>query len=115
MGALAGFILGYVLGMKQGPEGFAEMRTAWEQILGAPEVKALPERAPSIADLTADGGNGLLAHIEGLVEGNEQLAGAWRAPAGNEAVHSVVATGLTIAGGMLERGMALVSGARSAD
>jgi hypothetical protein len=30
MGALAGFILGYYLGAKQGPEGYAQLRQALE-------------------------------------------------------------------------------------
>ena len=113
MGALAGFVLGYVLGAKQGPEGYAKMRQAWETILGAPEVKALLERAPSLADKGTDAAGGVLAKLKTIVEGNEQLGAAWQTLAANETLHSLVASGLTLAGGVLERGMALVSGARS--
>jgi hypothetical protein len=113
MGALAGFVLGYVVGAKQGPEGYARMREAWETILAAPEVKALLERAPTLADMGAGAAGGVLAKLKTIASGNEQLGAAWQTLAANETLHSLVATGLHLAGGVLERGMALVSGARS--
>ena len=41
MGALLGFMLGYVLGAKAGPEGYDELRKAWETIVNSEEFKGL--------------------------------------------------------------------------
>ena len=101
MGALAGFILGYYLGAKQGPEGYAQLRQAMETILAAPEVKALLERVPFLH--TARGGNGNGAHRDEGGEGG--LAALFRALAGSEAIQSLVAGGLDFARGLLQRGL----------
>jgi hypothetical protein len=100
MGALAGFILGYYLGAKQGPEGYAQLRQAMETILAAPEVKALLERVPFLHTAR---GNGNGAHRDEGGEGG--LAGLVRALAGSEAIQSLVAGGLDFARGLLQRGL----------
>jgi hypothetical protein len=47
MGAFAGFVLGYVVGARHGPEGYEKLLAAWQTVRDAPEVKALLERVPA--------------------------------------------------------------------
>jgi len=101
MGALAGFILGYYLGVKQGPEGYAQLRQALDGLLASPEVKSLLERVPF---LTASGGKGA-GRLE-TVPG-EQVTAVFRALAESEAIQSLLARGLNFARGLLERGLKL--------
>ena len=97
MGALAGFILGYYVGVKQGPEGYAQLRQALATVLAAPEVKAILERVPF---LHTSGGNGAARNEEG---GGGQLAAVFRALADSEALQSLLAGGLDFARGLLKR------------
>jgi hypothetical protein len=100
MGALAGFILGYYLGAKQGPEGYAQLRQALETILASPEVKALLERVPF---LHATGGNGNGAP-RGEVSEAGKLTAVFRALAESEAIQSLLAGGVDFARSLLSRG-----------
>ena len=104
MGAVAGFIFGYVLGMKQGPDGFANLRQALEEVLGSPDTRALLERLPAMVGM----GNGRSASAvpfgEGRLEiGPEQLVSMLRHLADSDAIQSVVAGGLDLARGLFDR------------
>lgn len=48
MGALIGFAVGYVFGMRKGPEGFDELRESWETISSSEEVRDLVSGGASI-------------------------------------------------------------------
>jgi hypothetical protein len=113
MGALAGFIFGYVLGMKQGPDGFAKLRKALEEVVGSPEAKSLLEKLPSMVGGLSGMAMGSMAPPaaetgpgpgEGRYElGPEQLVGMVRAFAESDAIQSIVAGGMDFARGVLER------------
>jgi hypothetical protein len=95
MGALTGFMLGYVLGARQGPEGYAKLRAAWDTIREAPEVKALLDRVPSLGEVAATAS----ASSSGVVD----------AVASSPAVQSLVSTGLALANDLVERGLAILN------
>jgi len=111
MGALAGFIFGYVLGMKQGPEGFAKLKKALEEVLGSPETKTILEKIPSLVNLNLGGGsNGKMAHGstaavgEGRLEiGPAELASMVRHFAESDAIQSIVSGGMDFARGLFDR------------
>lgn len=109
MGALAGFIVGYILGMKQGPEGFAKLKKALEDVLGSPETKTILEKIPSLVNL-GGGANGKVAYGststvgEGRLEiGPEQLVSMVRHFAESDAIQSIVSGGMDFARGLFER------------
>ena len=112
MGALAGFIFGYVLGMKQGPEGFAKLKKALEDVLGSPETKAILEKIPSLVKFNVGGGraDGKMAHGstaavgEGRLEiGPEELVSMVRHFAESDAIQSIVSGGIDFARGIFDR------------
>jgi hypothetical protein len=45
MGTLVGFIFGYVVGAKAGPEGYQKLRDAWQEILASDEWQGLVSTA----------------------------------------------------------------------
>ncbi|HKE16631.1 MAG TPA: hypothetical protein VKB80_17280 [Kofleriaceae bacterium] len=127
MGALVGFIVGYVVGARQGPEGYARLREAIGTILESSQFAALIEQGHQFADtLTSGAGrNGHDGHdghdgagragapdlaggIRALVEGNGQLAATWRTIADSQVVQNLVATGLSFAGDLFDRGKAML-------
>lgn len=116
MGAMAGFIVGYVLGAREGPEGYEKIRKAWQSILEAPEVKGLLEQAPKLSDLVASvaagGGSGVADQIKGLVDRSDGLSGAFKTLAESEAVQSMLSTGLALARGVVEKGLGFLQSQR---
>ena len=117
MGALAGFIFGYYLGVKQGPDGYDKLRSSLDAVLASPEVKALLERVPILMSMTGGGGGGsggAKAEDRGEraeVKVGDQLAATFRAIAESDAVQSAVAGGINFARGLVERGLKLSTGA----
>jgi hypothetical protein len=114
MGTLVGFVAGYILGARQGPEGHAKLRQAIETLLGTPEFKALVERGLVLSELMTGGGraaregsNGANGQSRGLLEPG-QLQATWRTIADSETFQSVVATGLSMPGDLFERGKTLL-------
>src|SRR5215467_13256902 len=114
MGALAGFIFGYVLGMKQGPEGYAKLKKALEEVLGSPETKTILEKIPSLMNFNLAGGaNGKMASGstatvgtvgEGRLEiGPAELVSMVRHFAESDAIQSIVSGGMDFARGIFER------------
>jgi hypothetical protein len=54
---MIGFLLGYYLGVKAGPEGYGELQAAWATITSSDELKDLMLGGISIArDLARQGG-----------------------------------------------------------
>ncbi len=110
MGALAGFIFGYVLGMKQGPEGYAKLKKALEEVLGSPETKTLLEKIPSLVNLGARAEGGKMAYGststvgEGRLEiGPAELVSMVRHFAESDAIQSIVSGGMDFARGLFDR------------
>jgi hypothetical protein len=50
MGALAGFIVGYVLGTKAGPEALERLRRAWDDIRESEDFRDLVASATGMAE-----------------------------------------------------------------
>ena len=110
MGALAGFIFGYILGMKQGPEGYAKLKKALEEVLGSPETKTILEKIPSLMSFGMGNGRSEMATgstgfvPEGRLEiGPEQLVSMVRHFAESDTVQTIVAGGMDLARGLFER------------
>ena len=106
MGALVGFVLGYMVGAKQGPEGYARLRDAIHTILTSAQLKDVVERGAGLSELFPSR-NGDSRDSDG--------GGGWRAFAESEAVQSIVAGGLSMAGSLLERGLAMLGERRGRD
>ncbi len=123
MSALAGFILGYVLGTKQGPKSYEKLLDAWHAISESPEVKALLERLPSMGDLATTGADTVVGQLRGILEkasgggasehDSHADAGAGessRPYSGNgvKAVEALFAGGMSLFGTLVERGMTMM-------
>jgi hypothetical protein len=117
MSALAGFIVGYVLGAKAGPQSYEKMQAAWKAISESPEVNALLQSLPVVGDMTG-GGDGLFTQLRDAVlhaagagdrtEGNGAGDGEPARPFasnGVKTVEALVAGGMAIVGDILERGL----------
>lgn len=108
MGALVGFVVGYVLGARQGPETNARLRQAVDAVLGSPEFKAMVDRGAELSRSFTGGSAGANGNGQGerMLAGNGQTG--WRAIAESEAVQTALATGLSFASDLFERGMAML-------
>lgn len=119
MGALVGFVVGYMLGAKQGPDGYAKLRQTVDTVLGSPEFKAMVERGLDLSALLGfqrdgkAGANGAAGQLKALLEHNGEMGSSWRTIADSETVKSLVAGGLSLASGLLERGMAFLGERRN--
>ena len=60
MGAMVGFVLGYILGVKAGADGEKQLRDAWQTITSSEEVKDLLSGGLSMAGDLIRQGRGLL-------------------------------------------------------
>jgi|SRR5271156_140256 len=120
MGALLGFMLGYVLGAKAGPESYDELRKAWETIVNSEEFKSLlgvgttfvqgmlQQGQQSLGDTLSGltSGNGDLGDALKKLSGNGQLMDAWNIVSQSPELQSLLATGVSFVGGAFERGRA---------
>lgn len=102
MGTWSGFVAGYLLGVKHGPEGYARVREAVQTIVDAPEVRKLLERVPGLADAAARG-------VAGLFAGEGRIAATVVAAISSPPVAPLVENGLTLLHGVVERGMATLA------
>lgn len=117
MGTLFGFAVGYMVGARTGGDGYARVREIVEGVFDSPGFKALVERGadlverfsapPPLARRAGQREEDRRFHQEGF-DGDDPLRTAWRALTGSEAVRSIVATGLSVAGDLFERGMAVI-------
>jgi hypothetical protein len=124
MGALIGFILGYSLGVKAGPEGYERLRQAWQEISNSEEFKGLvatgtaflenmlaqgqANLAGQIAEMSGSNGGGLQQAIQKM-SGNGDLLDAWNRISSSDQFRNLVANGMAIVGGVLEQGATVLS------
>ena len=50
METIVGFLVGYVVGSREGKEGVERLRTSWQSIKTSPEVRRLAGEALSVAE-----------------------------------------------------------------
>jgi hypothetical protein len=117
MGALMGFILGYSLGVKAGPEGYEQLRKAWQEISSSEEFKGLVATgtaflenmlaqgraniAGQIAELSAkDGG---LQQAFQKISSHGELLDAWNRISSSDQFRSLLSNGIAVVGGVLEK------------
>ncbi len=75
MGALIGFMFGYVVGTKAGPEGLEELRKAWNVVSRSDEFQGLLAAATAyVQNLLAHGGATLAGQMQSMGSGNGELA-----------------------------------------
>ena len=74
MGAVLGFMIGYVLGAKEGPERFEELRKAWETIVNSEEFQGMLNTGTSLFMSTVQNGKASIGDaLGGLMSGDGQL------------------------------------------
>jgi hypothetical protein len=102
MGALAGFVLGYVLGVKAGPEGHKELRDAWKAFIDSQELKGLVLAARNFASDAAGRANGALGEqLRALSSERPDLARAIRSILETTDFEALLATGTGVVEGLL--------------
>ena len=117
MGAILGFMMGYVLGAKEGPERFHELRKAWEVIVNSDEFKGMLATGTSIFQSTFEQGKVSVGEALGrLLSGHEHLAetvssfsssrplmDAWQTLSKSPEIQSMIASGVSLIGGLMMR------------
>jgi hypothetical protein len=64
MGALAGFIVGYIAGVNAGPQGFDELRKAWQVIAQSDEFQGFVDAATAfLQTFVAQGSGRVVEHV----------------------------------------------------
>jgi hypothetical protein len=120
MGALLGFMLGYVLGAKEGPARFDELRKAWETIVNSEEFKgmlatgtsmfqsAFEEGKLSVGDTLGSmlSGNGHLAETLASFSSSRPLMDAWQTLSKSPEIRALIANGVAMIGGLMMQGRA---------
>lgn len=123
MGALIGFILGYSLGVKAGPEGYEKLRRAWQDISSSEEFKGLVATGTAMVEnLLSQARTNIAGEIEAMtaqdggmqkalqaVAGNGELMDAWNRISNSDQFRSLLSNGIAIVGGALEQGAALLT------
>ena len=61
METVIGFVVGYLVGSREGQAGLARLKQSWRAIRTSPEVKRLASEAISLAEATVKQTNGLSA------------------------------------------------------
>jgi hypothetical protein len=121
MGALAGFVLGYILGVKAGPEGLEELSKAWEAITNSEEFKELLAVGVTlVGNVINQGGQALgealavMAAQDGKAGGaptgtriNADLIRAWSTIAQSPQVQALLASGISFIGNILAQKRAM--------
>jgi hypothetical protein len=100
MGGLIGFVFGYILGAKHGPERLDELRAAFESILQSREFKALSSSAMSVAQ------DALRQTVGQNGERTGELRAAWTQIAESEDFKALLASGSTMLGDLIAQGRA---------
>jgi len=76
MGALIGFVFGYVVGAKAGPEGLEELRRAWQTIVQSEELKGLAATVTTfVQGALAQSGEAVAEQLGRLTAGNGDVVG----------------------------------------
>ena len=123
MGALIGFVFGYVVGAKAGPEGLEELRKAWEVVSKSEEFQGLVATAKGLLlNLVTRGGAGLSSQLQSLTSGNGDLLkmigaadgggleDAWARISQSQEFKALLASGTAMLGNVMAQGTAVVSG-----
>jgi hypothetical protein len=123
MGALIGFVFGYVVGAKAGPDGLEELRKAWEVVSKSEEFQGLVATAKGLLlNLVTQGGAGLSSPLQSLTSGNGDLRkmigaadgggleDAWARISQSQEFKALLASGTAMLGNLLAQGTAVVSG-----
>jgi len=71
MGAIVGFVLGYVLGTRAGPDGYEELVESWKTISSSEEVRQMVSGGIAVLRDLVRQGRGML--VERLAERDEDL------------------------------------------
>jgi hypothetical protein len=119
MGALIGFIFGYVVGAKAGPEGLEELRKAWDVVSRSDEFQGLVGAATAyVQNLMAQGGAGLAGQMQAMASGNGDLlkmigagdgvgfGAAWSRISESQEFQALLASGSAMVGNLLAQGSA---------
>jgi hypothetical protein len=118
MGVLIGFLFGYVVGAKAGPEGYERLQEAWQSITESAEFQGLVATATAfVQDALARGGTAVADYLEAArsddgrpgrtgFPGAGDLAKMVGAIADSPAVQELLSGGAALLGGVLERGTA---------
>lgn len=117
MGVLIGFLFGYVVGAKAGPEGYERVREAWQSITESDEFQGLVATATAFVQNALAQGEAVTEHLKAAGAGDGPLDDTWRKLAGDgdlakmvgaltasSAVQDLLSGGVALLGGMLERG-----------
>ena len=56
-----GLAVGYMVGMRDGPEGFAKLRDAWKTIMSSEEAKAVRASGPGMLTMMIKKGISMIA------------------------------------------------------
>ena len=122
MGALMGFIVGYLAGVKAGPEGLEELKEAWLTIQKSEEFQGLVAAALGVAQsAVSQGGSALVEQISAIsatAANPNESAEAIGLPGGidlmetvgtlsrNGELQQLLNSGLMLLGTLLEQGRA---------
>jgi|RhiMetdeSRZDD1v2_1073273.scaffolds.fasta_scaffold2426612_2 hypothetical protein len=119
MGALIGFMFGYVVGTKAGPEGLEELRKAWDVVSRSDEFQGLVAAATAYAQsLLAQGGASLAGQMQAMASGNGDLlkmvgavdeggfGAAWSRISESQEFRALLASGSAMIGNLLVQGTA---------
>ena len=115
MGAVLGFMMGYVLGAKEGPERFEELRKAWETIVSSEEFQGMLNTGTSLLMSTFQNGKASIGDaLGGLMSGDGQLGetmssftnnlplmDAWKTLSKSPEIQSLILNGVAMFGGLI--------------
>ena len=115
MGAVLGFMMGYVLGAKEGPERFEELRKAWETIVNSEEFQGMLNTGTSFFMNAVESGKASIGDtLGGLLSGDGQLGetlssftnngalmDAWKTLSKSPEIQSLIMNGVAMFGGLM--------------
>ena len=103
MGTLGGFVVGYVLGAKTGPQAFDKLGQAWEAVSSSKEFKALVAAA-------FEEGHDLAEKLKEVADERGELRAALQVISESPEFKALVGGATTVATGVLGKGMELLGG-----
>jgi hypothetical protein len=122
MGALIGFMVGYYLGTKAGPNGIEELMEAWRSIQESEDFQGLVQTVKATAestiqqgigaamklvgDLTQAGGEFGASQLKELAGANGNLQGVWDTLSQSAEVRGLVSSGTALIAQLLAQGTA---------
>ena len=115
MGAVLGFMMGYVLGAKEGPERFEELRKAWETIVNSEEFQGMLNTGTALFMSTVQNGKASIGEaLGGLLSGdgklgetlssfsnNGALMDAWKTLSKSPEIQSTILSAVGMLGGLM--------------